>query len=127
MNIFIEDIVANGIIEKNKLDGSRKISIKQAENYGEEVINYLKEKNIDCIMYLNRELTYLFQIKYRDLFTRYSNQFDKGYILKDDKNIDDLITIFRGYLPLDTLLAFTDKEVIEKGLVNKKKKILKLK
>jgi len=119
--IYIEDLIANSIIELSQIDGSRKVNIKKAEKYGNAVIKKLKDQGITADLRLSRDLTAEFEYSYSAYFS--VNRIDSReteYILNPEKTIDDLIKRFRAYLPLDVLIAFMDEEVVKEGLNQKK-------
>ena len=129
MNIFIEDIIANGIIEQYKLNGTRKISFNSMEKYGKEVVIDLNKRGIKSMRMFSEYLTSQFDKMYKDWFTFYINKGESGYYLNDDKTIEDLIFNFRNNLPSKAIPSFVNREVVEKGLqdlsiINSKKLIL---
>ena len=109
----IEDIVANAMIELNKIDGSRSVPIWVAEQYGNEVSRYLGNQGYYTKMRINRERTYRFEEQYGEFFTSYQQGKEKGYVLNDGKDIEDLVRKFRGYLDLEVILAFINPQATE--------------
>lgn len=129
--LTIEDIVANSIIELNKIDGSKKVLIEDAIKYGEEVANHLKKRGYYTRLKLNSHLTEQFEINYRNYFTKYQQDNSYGYELNKSKEIEDIIKEFRNESIQEAIESFTDKEVINKSffknkeIINSKRRILK--
>ena len=113
--LTVEDIVANSIIELNKIDGSRKVMIEDAKRYGEEVANHLKKRGYYTLLKLKPNLTESFEIKYENYFTKYYENESYGYMLNDDKEIKDIEAIFRLPIAYEVVESFTSSEVIEKS------------
>ena len=56
--LTVEDIVANSIIELNKIDGSKNVLIDDAKKYGEEVAKHLKKRGYYTLLKLNPSLSF---------------------------------------------------------------------
>lgn len=121
MMICLNDMVANAFIElkKRKLSGNE-ISLILIERYGEEVAKKLKEEGIKPMFSLSRNSTEHFKTQYQEFFTLKEDDYTKETIVKlnDGIEIDYLIEHFRGYLPLNLLLAYANEDVVQKGLLN---------
>lgn len=112
-NIGIEDLAANALIEildKEKDKSNRFVSYTTLEKYGLEVCKLLNEKGEKAILNLSRDETCKALNNYSDIFSEYKKDGILGIKLKDNTSIDNLITKFRGYLSLNTLLAFMADE-----------------
>lgn len=107
--IGIEDLVANALIEKISNSDVRFISYQEIESYGAKVVEVLGNKREKAILIFSRESTSMFLRDYSDYFEETDNGHILGIKLKDNVKIEELISEFRGYLPLDVLLAFLDK------------------
>lgn len=123
MIIHIEDLVANALIEKNRLDGSRKVSNIELEQYAEEVIKDLKQKNIDVKVDVSRILMKQFEEKYKDWFLTYEDDKIHEWVLGQNKLIEDLELLFRSNLPIDVILSFANVEIVQKTFSNKEENI----
>ena len=117
MNIHYEDIVANGIIEMNKLNGSRKISNKVATSYVNEVMNDLEKKGLYTMLILNKQEKAYFEERYSKLFIPYQDGEDSGYMLAGSMNVGLLEEVFRGNMNNDVLGSFSNPEVVERGII----------
>ena len=106
--IGIEDLVANALIEKINNSDVRFISYQEIESYGAKIVEVLGEKNEKAILIFSRESTSMLLRDYSDFFEETEVNQAMGIQLKDNKKTEDLIYEFRGYLPLDVLLAFLD-------------------
>lgn len=116
--IGLEDLAANAFIElltteTNKGD-EMCISLNALEEYGKAVSHFMqKKKNEKVFMMLSRNLTTHMFSTYQDFFKEVIIQ-DKTLIaLQKDKNRKDLIETFRGYLSINLLEAFTNKETVD--------------
>ena len=109
-HLSLEDLAANAFIE---LD-AQFVPYTQLENYGKAVVQHLKDKGKKAILMLSRDKTNEFLANYSDFFEECINEEGlTGIKLKDGKNAVDLIQQFRGYLDLEVLLAFIDKDVVK--------------
>ena len=112
----VEDIVANSIIELNKLDGSTEVMIGDAKRYGEEVAKHLKEKKgYYTLLKVNPSTTESFETKYSNYFSKYYEGNSYGYRLVGDKTVEDIVSIFRSPLVLELVDSFTDELVIKRS------------
>ena len=117
--LTIEDIVPNSVIELERIDGKRKILIADAKKYGEEVAKNLTKRGYYTKLKLNPGLTESFDIKYSNYFEKYYENDTYGYQLKDNINIDEIISIFRNPLVDEVVESFTNEEVIENSIGKK--------
>ena len=125
--LTVEDIVPNSIIEKNKINGSREILIEEAKKYGEEVAEHLKKRGYYTIVKLNSSLTESFETKYSEYFNKYYEKESYGYQLAQDKEIKDLIPIFRESIAEEVRDSFSNEEVIKNSFPQKaNRKVLTL-
>ena len=111
--IGIEDLVANALIEKLKNDKERFISYHDIEEYGAMVIQFLNNKNEKAVLILSRQRTNSLLRDYSDFFTEVEKDETLGIELNENVSSDALISKFRGYLPLDMLLAFIDSQSLK--------------
>lgn len=117
--IGIEDLAANALIELLSKDNKREerfLTYKEMEAYGAEVVQLLNEQGEKAVLILSRESTNAFFKNYSDFFEEQEVDGHKGIALKDDKDVDDLIEQFRGYLSLEVLLAFVNLRSVQKLL-----------
>lgn len=123
--LTVEDIVPNSIIELNKIDGRKEVLIEDAKRYGKEVAEYLKAKGYYTLLKINPSLTESFEEKYGNFFTKYNDQETYGYRLSEEKNINDIIEIFRNPIHEEIRDSFSNQEVISKSfqeIINNKAK-----
>ena len=111
--IGIEDLAANALIEVLKKSQKRFITYNEIESYGSEVVQLLKESGEKAVLILSRDNTNAFFRNYSEFFEESEQNGRKGILLKAEKQIDDLIKQFRGYLALDVLLAFMDQRSVQ--------------
>lgn len=111
--IGIEDLAANAMIEMLKKSGKRFLTYNEMEAYGAEVVRILKESGEKAVLILSRENTDAFFWNYSEFFEEKEENGKKGILLKDDKEVKDLIQQFRGYLALDVLLAFVNQQSVK--------------
>ncbi len=111
--IGIEDLAANAMIEMLKKGGQRFLTYDEIEMYGAEVIQILKENGEKAVLILSRENTDALFRNYSEFFEEGDQNGKKGIKLKAEKEVDDLIQQFRGYLALDVLLAFMNQRSVK--------------
>lgn len=111
--IRIEDLAANAMIEVLKNGNRRFLTYDEIEKYGMEVVGILNEKNEKAVLILSRKYTDNFLREYSDFFEEKTENDLLGISLKEGKDLEDLISYFRGYLSLDVLLAFADNKAIK--------------
>ncbi len=111
--IGIEDLAANAMIEMLKKGGQRFLTYDEIEMYGAEVIQILKENGEKAVLILSRENTDALFRNYSEFFEEGDQNGKKGIKLKAEKEVDDLIQQFRGYLALDVLLAFMNQRSVQ--------------
>lgn len=111
--IGIEDLAANAMIEMLKKGGQRFLTYDEIELYGAEVVQILKENGEKAVLILSRENTHALFRNYSEFFEEEERSGKKGIKLKADKEVDDLIQQFRGYLALDVLLAFMNQRSVQ--------------
>ena len=127
--LTVEDIVANSIIELNKIDGSRCVLIDDAKCYGIEVANNLRKRGYFTLLKLNSSLTESFEVKYKNYFHKFIDKESYGYCLEDDKTIEDIVSIFRSPISSEVVDSFSCDEVIQNSFSDRisKKRVLKKK
>jgi hypothetical protein len=113
IKIGIEDLVANALIELNGRYGIRKVTGEQINAYEKSVLEYLKMQGIKAIYYCDRYMFAQFKEEYSDFFTIYEDNNSTIYFMNENVNTDNLTQEFRGYLPLDLLLAFVNENVVK--------------
>lgn len=111
--IRIEDLVANAMIEVLKNGNRRFLTYDEIEKYGMEVIEILNKKNEKAVLKLSRQYTDDFLRDYSDFFGEKMDNNLLGISLKEGKDLEDLISYFRGYISLDVLLAFSDDKAVQ--------------
>ena len=112
--IGIEDLAANALIEVMRRDANKKfLTYKEIENYGSRVINLLNEQGERAVLILSRESTNALFRNYSDFFQEDKRDGDSGIVLKEGKNLEELIARFRGYLALDVLKAFVNENSVK--------------
>lgn len=110
--IGIQDLVANAIIELVEKSQRRQVLFSELNRYGATVIRILSEHNKEAVLILSQERTNAFLRDYSDLFELFSTDEEEGIRLKNDATVEDLWDKFRGYLPIDVMLAFTNDQSV---------------
>lgn len=111
--IGIEDLAANALIESMRKANKRRLSYKDIENYGSRVIELLNSREEKAVLILSRNRTNALFKDYSDLFEEVDIEKQKGIMLKEGVEINDLIERFRGYLALDVLMAFVNEHSVQ--------------
>lgn len=102
-NADLSDLAANAFIEVSELD-VRSLTLQLLEWYGEEVRKKLEENCDNIRLFLGRYYTDEFYWRYEKFFKQ--SEDGKSVELNEGITKSQLIKKFRGYLPLDMLIAF---------------------
>lgn len=102
-NADLSDLAANAFIEVSELN-VRSLTLQLLEWYGEEVRKKLEENCDNIRLFLSRYYTDEFYWRYEKFFKQ--SEDDKSVELNGGITKSLLIEEFRGYLPLDMLIAF---------------------
>lgn len=119
--ICLHDMVPNAFVELKKRGiNVNELTIDLIEKYGDEVAAKLKKDGKKIMFGLSRTATEHFRVNYQEYFTLKDGENDPEFsvILNDGIELDELIKKFRGFLPLDLLLAYSNEEVVQKGLLD---------
>lgn len=111
--IGIEDLAANALIEAMRKKNKRFLTYNEIESYGSEVVQILQENGEKAILILSRDNTDALFRNYDEFFEESEADGKKGILLRAEKDIEDLIQQFRGYLALDVLLAFMSQRSVQ--------------
>lgn len=111
--IGIEDLVANALIEVLEKGSRRFLTYDEIENYGAQVVRILNEKGEKAVLILSRDNTNALFRNYSEFFEEAEQSGKAGILLKEEKEVEDLIEQFRGYLAFDVLLAFMNKQSVK--------------
>lgn len=123
-NLNLDDLVPNAFIALNNRSNERitEISLDIIKKYGDEVSKKLKQDDKQVVFNLSKDAIILFSEKYSNFFALKDNETHLSkstyVILNDGIEVKDLVINFRGNLPLGLLLAYTNKQVIQRGLLN---------
>lgn len=108
--IRIEDLAANAFIELLQRDENHRfVTYNELERYGEQVVKVLAEKGEKAALLLLRNHTDAMFCDCSDFF----EEERQGIRLKANKDRKALIDHFRGYLPIDILLALVDERSVK--------------
>ena len=109
-HIGIEDLAANAFIEllqeNEKCDF---VTYDELERYGKQTIKVLAEKGEKAALLLSRNHT---DAMFRDCSDFFEEE-KQGIRLKTNRDRKALIDRFRGYLPIDVLLALVDERSVK--------------
>lgn len=118
---YLDDIIANAMIESIKIDGRRIMLIRTAKNYGEKVVERLQEMNWVKTVRLKNIHTnaiLLFEKNYSDYFIPFMIGEERGYLLRDGVDVMILENLFRKNYPLEVIEAFSNPEIVKETLKN---------
>lgn len=106
--IEMDELAANSFIEAmNQNSHTDFISFSQMEEYGLNVVKYLKEENNQkAILIFSRNSLQMLLCDYSDLFDVAEENGESGLRLKEGVDQDTLIERFRGYLSLELMMAY---------------------
>jgi hypothetical protein len=109
----MEDLTANALIEIIKDQREGKVSLKQIESYGNNIVKEIRNKGENAIIPITEYSINHFLKKYSDFFEMKEEGNESFIYLKPDKTIYDLRKSFRAYIPLDIVQVFSSKESLE--------------
>ena len=113
-NVRLVDLVANALIAvKQKGMDVAFFSFSTLEKYGACVVDYLKKIGQEAVLVLSRDKTEDFFDEFADIFKAHEENGERGVALCRKVTPSELIQRFRGYLPLDMLLAFISAESVQ--------------
>lgn len=108
--IGIEDLAANAFIELLQKDEKCNfVTYDELEHYGKQTIKVLAEKGEKAALLLSRNHT---DAMFRDCSDFFEEE-KQGIRLKTNRDRKALIDRFRGYLPIDVLLALVDERSVK--------------
>lgn len=116
--IGIEDLAANALIEilqtKQETEFSQyKVTLKELETYGAEVIRYLnEEKGEEALLILSRASTIHMFRNYSDFFEEIETEEGIAIALQKGKTVKDLEDKFRTYIAIDLMNAFMNETAV---------------
>lgn len=106
--IYMEDLVANALIENIERNHTRQIKFTELDEYGASLTSWwLQNKHIMITVLISRYYTNELLHSYSDFFEIKTDQDNEIFIcLRDNKTVDDLRNTFRTYLSMDMLNSF---------------------
>lgn len=116
--IYMEDLVANALIESIERNHTRRVKFTDLDAYGASLTSWwLRNKNITVTVLISKYYTNELLHNYSDFFEIRSDRGNELLIcLRDDKTVDDLRDTFRSYLSMDMLNSFIQAFTIPAGL-----------
>jgi hypothetical protein len=113
--IYIEDLVANALIEQMKKNNEKSVLFEKLDDYGARVVDYINNKtNNRAVLLVSQQSTMDMLVDYSDYFELYEDENGKqGIKLKNGITADNLWEQFRSYLSYPMIKAFMDKECVE--------------
>ena len=111
--IGIEDLAANALIELLEKSEKKEVLFSTLQEYGATVIKILSESGKNALLILSDEYTNEFLHDYGNMFEQFSNGKEEGIKLKDSVTVTELCRVFRSYLSLDVIKAFSDTQSIK--------------
>lgn len=113
--IGIEDLVANAIIELAEKSGRKEVYFDELNQYGATVVKLLLEEDKKAILIFSHDSTLEFIRNYSDYFEWFQDDNQKeGIRLRENVSVDKLWEVFRGYLSVDVMKAFSNSESLSK-------------
>lgn len=88
--IYIEDLVANALIELVENSGKKEVLFKELDAYGTMVVKYLNEKREQAILNLSKDHTAEFLYDYSDYFELFSRGIEEGIRLREGISVNQL-------------------------------------
>lgn len=123
MKLFLEDLVANAIIELYRNNGIKQITAIELQRYIKAIQQYLQKKKIIADCSITKEEFLNFQKNYENTFITYNTATTVTYLLQDGITIGELIEQFRGHYDEEEVSYFTNPVVLESlGIVPIEKK-----
>lgn len=101
--LYLEDIIANALIEKNKLDGTTQVSWNLLEQYGEEILKKLTEKGYLAKIKLSSQALLYFEKNFSNYFTWNISNEELTYYLNENRTIEEINLKFRQNLPKEMI------------------------
>lgn len=115
--IYMEDIVANALIENIDRNHNRWIKFTDLDEYGVRLASWwLKNKHISVTVLISKYYTNELLYNYSDFFEMRTDDKNELFIcLREGKTADDLRDTFRSYLSIDMLTSFIQSFAIQTG------------
>lgn len=106
--IYMEDLVANALIENIDRNHTRQVKFSELDEYGARLIRWwLRKKHIAVTVLISKYYTNELLYNYSDFFEIRREDNGELYIcLRKGKTGDDLRSTFRSYLSMDMLNSF---------------------
>lgn len=115
--IYVEDLVANALIENIERNHTRQVRFTDLDAYGARLTSWwLKNKHIVVTVLISKYYTNELLHNYSDFFEIRRDRGNEILIcLRDGKTVDDLRNTFRSYLSMDMLTSFIQAFTIQSG------------
>lgn len=106
--IYMEDLVANALIENIDRNHTRQVRFTDLDEYGANLTSWwLRNRHIMVTVLISKYYTNELLHNYSDFFEVRSDHENEIFIcLRGDKTVDDLRNTFRSYLSMDMLTSF---------------------
>lgn len=108
--IYMEDLVANALIQKIERNHVREVRFSELSEYGSRLVSWWsRKKQIHVTVLLSKYDTEQMLFDYSEFFSIHMAA-DEDFVirLKDGKTAEDLRKTFRPYLSVDMLLSFIE-------------------
>lgn len=113
MIIYIEDLVANALIELIERHNVREISLGSLKKYGDTVVEKLEERNIEAFVLIYGEIVAAFIEDYNYLFNVFTINNKTYFQLKNNYDSQYLRDHFRAFQNIETTIAMTNDKCIK--------------
>ena len=112
--IGIEDLAANALIELIENSGKKYVLFRELDDYGACVIKILNEQGKQAMLLLSKRGTHDFLHDYSDYFEMiHTETGDEGIQLREGISVQKLWEKFRGYLTVDVMKAFMNRQAVQ--------------
>lgn len=113
MVIVIEDIIVNGLIEKNKINDSRYITESEVVKYYEELVPYFEDAcMVNLVSFNNLHIDAFFELYSNYFYKEVDSNNEIYFKLKDDIDIDEFTAIFRNDISNKVLAIYGNDDVL---------------
>lgn len=115
--IYMEDLVANALIENIERNHTRRIRFTDLDEYSVRLASWwLKNKRISVTVLISKYYTNELLYNYSEFFEMRTDDRNELFIcLREGKTVDDLRNTFRSYLSMDMLTSFIQAFTIQTG------------
>lgn len=108
--VGIEDLAANALIALIESGKREEITFAEIREYGQAVVELLKDESYSAVLILSRERTNTFEVDCSDYFEVVE---DNAIKLRTGKTPEDLRRVFRAHTSFPVLKACLDQNCLQ--------------